>query len=89
MLGRNPPKWNSFKPRLFKNQSLRKSLQWSIPGSRASRGQKRTQDTVHPLLCPGPRMAWACASPGDTKGRKGEPIHDRCSINIAQLDCVL
>lgn len=52
MLGKNPPKWNSFKPRLFKNQSLRKSLHLSSAGSWASRGEKLARDTGLPLGSP-------------------------------------
>ena len=52
MLGKNPPKWNSFKPRHFKNRSLRKSLNLSIPGSRASRGEKLAGDAGLPSGSP-------------------------------------
>ena len=52
MLGKNPPKWNSFKPRLFKNQSLRKSLHLSGAGSWASRGEKLARDTGLPSGSP-------------------------------------
>lgn len=45
MLGKNPPKWNSFKPRLFKTQSLRKSLPLSGAGSWASRGENLARGT--------------------------------------------
>ena len=52
MLGKNPPKWNSFKPSLFKNQSLRKSLHLSGTGSWASRGEKLAWDTGLPSGSP-------------------------------------
>ena len=52
MLGKNPPKWNSFKPRLFKIQSLRKSLHLSGAGSWASREENLARDTGLPSGSP-------------------------------------
>lgn len=78
MLGRNPPKWNSFKPRLFKNQSLRKSLHLSIPASRASK-ERAWPGTQAPFGAPRP-IACNTGSPvTDKRGLKHTPNLERQS----------
>lgn len=76
MLGRNPPKWNSFKPGLLKNWSLRKSLHLDCPWlPRASTEEHRTPKIRGILL-------WLPSPSGNLHVSHTSPVDNLCPTAV-------